>query len=154
MIRWMLEIWSLVPLPFLKPAWTPGSSQLTYCWSLAWRILSITLLQAIGKQDPGFPIHRLRWYNSPSPDGKTIYLFYAPDQVGSPGVDTHMPHGKDFVKNTALARRQRTSTFVTSLYTDLLNLVNEVTNYPVKSECNIWNILILKKNLCLFEVWF
>ena len=31
-------------LPFLKPAWTSGSSQFTYCWSLAWRILSITLL--------------------------------------------------------------------------------------------------------------
>ena len=40
----MLAIWSLVPLPFLKPAWTSGSSQFTYCWSLAWRILSITLL--------------------------------------------------------------------------------------------------------------
>ena len=40
----MLAIWSLVPLPFLKPAWTSGSSRLTYCWSLAWRILSITLL--------------------------------------------------------------------------------------------------------------
>ena len=34
----------LVPLPFLKPAWTSGSSQFTYCWSLSWRILSITLL--------------------------------------------------------------------------------------------------------------
>ena len=34
----------LVPLPFLRPAWTSGSSQFTYCWSLAWRILSITLL--------------------------------------------------------------------------------------------------------------
>ena len=44
MIQWMLEVWSLVPLPFLKPAWTSGSSQFTYCWSLAWRILSITLL--------------------------------------------------------------------------------------------------------------
>ena len=31
-------------LPFLKPAWTSGSSQFTYCWSLAWRILSTTLL--------------------------------------------------------------------------------------------------------------
>ena len=40
----MLAMWSLVPLPFLNPAWTPGSSQFTYCWSLAWRILSITLL--------------------------------------------------------------------------------------------------------------
>ena len=44
MIQRMLAIWSLVPLPFQKPAWTSGSSQFTYCWSLAWRILSITLL--------------------------------------------------------------------------------------------------------------
>ena len=36
-------IWSLVPLPFLNPAWI-GSSQFKYCWSLAWRNLSITLL--------------------------------------------------------------------------------------------------------------
>ena len=41
MIQQMLAIWSLVPLPFLKPAWTSGSSQFTYCCSLAWRILSI-----------------------------------------------------------------------------------------------------------------
>ena len=40
----MLAIWSLVPLPFLSPAWTSGSSPYTYCWSLAWRIFSITLL--------------------------------------------------------------------------------------------------------------
>ena len=44
MTQWMLPIWSLVPLPFLKPAWVSGSSWFTYCWSLAWRILSITLL--------------------------------------------------------------------------------------------------------------
>ena len=44
MIQQMLKIWSLVPLPFLNPAWTSGSSQFTYGWSLAWRILSITLL--------------------------------------------------------------------------------------------------------------
>ena len=44
MIQQMLAIWSPVPLPFLKPAWTSGSSQFTYCWSRAWRILSITLL--------------------------------------------------------------------------------------------------------------
>ena len=35
---------SLVPLPILKPACTSGSSRFTYCWSLAWRILTITLL--------------------------------------------------------------------------------------------------------------
>ena len=33
MIQRMLAIWSLVPLPFLKPAWTSGSSQFTYCLS-------------------------------------------------------------------------------------------------------------------------
>ena len=44
MIQWMLAIWSLVHLPFLNPAWTSVSSWFTYCWSLAWRILSITLL--------------------------------------------------------------------------------------------------------------
>ena len=43
-IQQMLAIWSLVPLPFLKLVWTSGSSRFKYCWSLAWRILSITLL--------------------------------------------------------------------------------------------------------------
>ena len=44
MIQQMLAIWSLVLLPFLKLAWTSGSSWFTHWWSLAWRILSITLL--------------------------------------------------------------------------------------------------------------
>ena len=35
-IQQLLTIWSLVPLPFLNPAWTSGSSQFTHCWSLAW----------------------------------------------------------------------------------------------------------------------
>ena len=44
MIQQMLTIWSLVPLPFLKPACTSGSTRFMYHWSLAWRILPITLL--------------------------------------------------------------------------------------------------------------
>ena len=32
MIQWMLAIWYLVPLPFLKPAWISGSLRFTYCW--------------------------------------------------------------------------------------------------------------------------
>ena len=40
----MLAIWYQIPLPFLNPDLTSGSSQFMYCWSLAWRILSITLL--------------------------------------------------------------------------------------------------------------
>ena len=43
-IQWMLAIWSLVSLTFLNPTWTSESSRFTYYWSLAWRILSITLL--------------------------------------------------------------------------------------------------------------
>ena len=44
MIQQMLAIWSLVSLPLQNPACTSGSSQFTYCWHLAWRILSIILL--------------------------------------------------------------------------------------------------------------
>ena len=44
MIQWKLAISSLVPLPFLNPPWTSGSSRFTYCWSLAWRSLKITFL--------------------------------------------------------------------------------------------------------------
>ena len=36
MIQQMLAIWSLVPLPFLKPAWTSVNSWFMYCWTLAW----------------------------------------------------------------------------------------------------------------------
>ena len=45
MIQWMLAVWSLVPLPVRKPAWTSGSTRFRYCLSLAWRILSTTLLE-------------------------------------------------------------------------------------------------------------
>ena len=44
MIQRMLAIWFLAPLAFLNPAWISGSAGFMYCWSLAWRILSITLL--------------------------------------------------------------------------------------------------------------
>ena len=47
MIQRMLAIWSLVPLPFLNPAWTSGSSRFMYYWSLMWKILSITLLGCV-----------------------------------------------------------------------------------------------------------
>ena len=43
-IQQMLAVWSLVPLPFINPACTSGSFPFMYCWSLAWRILHITLL--------------------------------------------------------------------------------------------------------------
>ena len=45
MIQKMLAIWSVsdcLPLPLQNPTCTSGSSLLTYCWSLTWRILCIT----------------------------------------------------------------------------------------------------------------
>ena len=47
MTQWMLAIWSLVPLLLWNPAYTSESSQFTYCWSLAWKVLSITWLKCI-----------------------------------------------------------------------------------------------------------
>ena len=44
MTHWMLEIWSVVPLPFLNSVWTSRSSWFTYYWSPAWITLSIYLL--------------------------------------------------------------------------------------------------------------
>ena len=57
----MLATWSLVPLP----AWTSGCSRFMYCWSLAWRILSLvvqrlkhlpemweTWVRSLGWEDP------------------------------------------------------------------------------------------------------
>ena len=44
MIQQMLAIWSLVILHFLNPVCTSGSFWFMYCWILAWRTLSITLL--------------------------------------------------------------------------------------------------------------
>ena len=47
MTKQFLAIWSLVLLPFLNPGFTSGCSQFMYCWSLPWRILSITLLACL-----------------------------------------------------------------------------------------------------------
>ena len=41
---WILSQLFHSSLPFLNPALTSGSSWFSYCWSLAWRILGITLL--------------------------------------------------------------------------------------------------------------
>ena len=44
MVQLMLALWSLVPLPFLNPTCASRSSSFLYYLSLAWRILSMTLL--------------------------------------------------------------------------------------------------------------
>ena len=40
-IQWMLEIWSLVLLPFADQTWISTSSWFTYCWSLTRRIWAL-----------------------------------------------------------------------------------------------------------------
>ena len=61
----MLAIWSLVPLPFLKPAWTSGSSWFTYCWSLAWsrwpKYWSISLSISPSNEYSGLISFRMDW---------------------------------------------------------------------------------------------
>ena len=66
MIQQMLTIWSLVPLTFLNPPWISGSSQFTYCWSLARRTLRghlkfssvcLTLCDPMSSTRPGLPVH-------------------------------------------------------------------------------------------------
>ena len=63
MIQQMLAIWFLVPLPFLKPAWTSGSSSFTYCLSLAAaaaaksRQSCPTLCDPMDSSPPGSSIH-------------------------------------------------------------------------------------------------
>ena len=54
----------LFPLTFLNPACASGSSQFMYCWSLAWRILRITLLvgsQAIPGVTGKFGLGETKW---------------------------------------------------------------------------------------------
>ena len=43
----LAQFWTVIPLPFLNPACTSENSRFTYYWSLAWRILSITLLARV-----------------------------------------------------------------------------------------------------------
>ena len=62
-IQQMLATWSLVPLPFLNPAYISRSSLFMYSWSLAWRILSITL-----------PTHEMINLVNPWPPILVIYL--------------------------------------------------------------------------------
>ena len=44
MIQRMLAIWPLIPLPFQNPVFASERSPFRYCWSEAWRILSISII--------------------------------------------------------------------------------------------------------------
>ena len=85
MIRWMLAVWSLVPLPFLNPACSSVSSRFTYCWGLAWRISSMTVLvcemSAVGWQFEHFwhcSSFGLEWkLTFPSPVGTAEFSRFA-----------------------------------------------------------------------------
>ena len=116
MIQLMLAIWFLLPLPFLNPAWTSGSSRFTYCWSLAWRILRITLLTCaaaakslqscptlcdpIDGSPPSSPIpgilqaRTLEWLPLPSPMHESqitqsCLTLHDPMDCSLPGSSTH-----------------------------------------------------------------
>ena len=54
---------SLVPLPFLNPAWASGSSWFKYSWRLAWRILSRMNFEHIPVSYDEKDILNPRWWN-------------------------------------------------------------------------------------------
>ena len=109
-IQWMLTIVSLVPLPFLNPSWTTwiSSSRFTYCWSLAWRILSVTLL-ACEMSDPVLVMMMVRAQLCPtlcdstdcSPRDSSIHgisparisglPFPSPGDLPNPGMERESP---------------------------------------------------------------
>ena len=75
MIQWMLAIWSLVPLPFLNPAWTSRSSWFTYYWSLSYCTAN---RRRSGRDSDRFPLLGLQnhcwWWPQPW-NQKTIDYF-------------------------------------------------------------------------------
>ena len=77
----MLAIWPLVPLTFLHPARTSGSSQFMYCWSLAWRILRIPIPASV-KQEMArvniniLGISKLKWTGMGEFNSGDHYIYY------------------------------------------------------------------------------
>ena len=79
MIQRMFAIWSLVPLSFLNPVSTSESPQFIYCWTLAWRILSMTLLAYEMSTNHLVILLKCRFWSSWSGVGTEIlYLLEAP----------------------------------------------------------------------------
>ena len=82
----MLAVWSLVPLPFLNPAWTSGSSWFTYCWSLGWRILSIIIYRGLLKWNtwifPWWTVcsHQKEWVDLCVYTHTNIYMLMKPKE--------------------------------------------------------------------------
>ena len=74
MIQWMLALWSVVPLLFLNPACTSGSSQFMYCWTLAWRILSIIVRSRVRRywQNRGTALNPLSLFRRHRPRMKEL----------------------------------------------------------------------------------
>ena len=83
MIQEMLVIWPLVPLTFLKPAWTSGISWFTCCWSLAWRIFMSNFLPPHGLYNP---------WNSPGQNTRVGSLFLFQGIFTTQGLNPGLPH--------------------------------------------------------------
>ena len=91
------DVGNLISVP-LNTGWTSGSSQFMYCWSLAWRILSITLLvcemSAIVCCSLNILWHCLFWdwdENWPFPVLRPLYLTHICPQMSvsqSPSLST------------------------------------------------------------------
>ena len=108
MIQQMLAIWSLVQLPFLIPVWTSGSSWFTYYWSLAWRILIITLLAC--------EMQRRQWHPTP---------------VLLPGKS----HGRRSLVGCSPWGREESDTTMQLHFHFLLSCIGEGNGNPLQCSC-------------------
>ena len=57
--------WSLVPLPFLKPAWTSGSSRFTYCWKMMLWKCCTQYASKFGKHSCGHRTGKVSFHSNP-----------------------------------------------------------------------------------------
>ena len=144
MIQQMLAIWSLVPLSFPNPACTFQSFQFMYSWSLAWRILSITLLACeipgLMKSQAGIKISGRNINNLRYTDDTTLMAEVKRKQRAS--INVKDESGKAGWNSTIKKRDSTVFGSITSwqiegdkveVVTDFLLLCSKIT---VDSECN------------------
>ena len=98
----MLATSPLGPLPFLYPAWTSGSSQFMYCWSLivVQSLSHFWLCDPMNCSTPGFPVlhyllelaqTRVHWV------GDAIQPFHPLSSPFPPAFDLSFPASRSFL---------------------------------------------------------
>ena len=102
MIQWMMAIWSLVPLPFLNPAWAPGSSRFTCCWMSPY-ILHTSTISSGHKQKHGESVlcSEDSWHKGQSSAAFLVWKSLLQALI-FPGGSAEFPRGHSSLKGLGL----------------------------------------------------